>query len=152
MPTDQTIDFVVMFLVLGLLALALGSIALGWIVRQWDMLMSRRAGGSAQLEIDDDRALSRSETNTVNADTARRVAEKETALFHSGENTAIARLIVAGVVKLTEGVKEGTGKRSGDAYSKRTKEIQAIIKDIEDRYPQRTPEQEALRQQLRLEK
>lgn len=43
MPTDKTIDFVVMFLVLGLLFLGLGSWLLGWVVRTWDRVMSRIA-------------------------------------------------------------------------------------------------------------
>lgn len=41
MPTDQTIDFVVMFLTIGLLVLGLGSVALGRIVRAWDWFVNR---------------------------------------------------------------------------------------------------------------
>lgn len=87
-------------------------------------------------------AVSSAETNSETGETAQRVAETEEAIFHSGENTAIARLIVAGAIKLTEGVKEGTGKRSGDAYSKRSKEIQAIVKQMkEPEYPALTAQQ-----------
>jgi hypothetical protein len=153
MPTDKTIDFVVAFLVIGCLTLGLASMLLGWIVRQWDRLMSRRSGGAGAQSGDEsgaNRALSQAETNRETADNLRWVAEREDELFHSGENLAIARLIAAGVVKLTEGVKEGTGKRSGDAYSKRSKEIQALVKELRDKYPQRTPEQEAARESLRL--
>jgi hypothetical protein len=41
MPSDQTIDFVVMFLVVGLLCLGLGSMFVGWVVRQWDQRVNR---------------------------------------------------------------------------------------------------------------
>ncbi len=57
MPADQTIDFVVMFLTLGCLALGLGSMLLGWLVKQYDALMSRwtpaeRAPRPSSLETD----------------------------------------------------------------------------------------------------
>lgn len=45
MPADKTIDFVIMFLVIGLLVLGLGSWLVGWLVRTWDRLMSRSAAG-----------------------------------------------------------------------------------------------------------
>lgn len=38
MPTDQTVDFVIMFLVIGMTVLGLGSVALGWIVKTYDRL------------------------------------------------------------------------------------------------------------------
>jgi hypothetical protein len=41
MPTNQTIDFVVMFLTIGMLALLLGSLALGWAARAWGRLVNR---------------------------------------------------------------------------------------------------------------
>lgn len=41
MPDDKTIDFVVAFISIGLLALGLGSWLLGWVVRAWDRIMSR---------------------------------------------------------------------------------------------------------------
>lgn len=36
MPTDQTIDFVVLFLTIGLLIMGLGSALIGWLMRVWD--------------------------------------------------------------------------------------------------------------------
>jgi len=60
MPTDQTIDFVVMFLIIGLLALGLGSVLLGWLVRTWDrvrhyqpVMSSVTAQTDRQTETDD---------------------------------------------------------------------------------------------------
>jgi len=41
MPDDKTIDFVVAFLAIGLLALGLGSWLLGWLVRTWDRFVNR---------------------------------------------------------------------------------------------------------------
>ena len=41
MPDDKTIDFVVMFLTIGMVTLGLLSMLVGWIVKQYDNLMSR---------------------------------------------------------------------------------------------------------------
>lgn len=41
MPADKTIDFVVMFLVIGLLVLGLGSMLVGWLARTWDQFVNR---------------------------------------------------------------------------------------------------------------
>jgi len=38
---DKTIDFVVAFVSIGMLVLGLGSVALGWIVKTYDRVMSR---------------------------------------------------------------------------------------------------------------
>ncbi len=35
MPADRTVDFVVMFLVIGMITMGLGSAALGWIMSRW---------------------------------------------------------------------------------------------------------------------
>ena len=43
MPADKTIDFVVMFLVIGLLVLGIGSWLVGWLVRTWDRFVNRSA-------------------------------------------------------------------------------------------------------------
>lgn len=43
MPADKTIDTVLMIIAGGLLTLGLGSMLLGWLVRQWDRFMSRPA-------------------------------------------------------------------------------------------------------------
>lgn len=48
MPDNSTIDFVVMFLVIGLLVLGLGSALLGWLVRTWD----RWRGGVSHSGVD----------------------------------------------------------------------------------------------------
>src|SRR5258706_5795193 len=43
MPADKTIDTVLMIIAGGLLSLGLGSMLIGWVVRQWDRVMSRTA-------------------------------------------------------------------------------------------------------------
>ena len=41
MPADKTVDTVLLILALGALTLGLGSVALGWIVKTYDRVMSR---------------------------------------------------------------------------------------------------------------
>jgi len=48
MPADKTVDFVVMVVVFGMLAAGLGSWLLGWVVKQYDVLMSRVKEAPAQ--------------------------------------------------------------------------------------------------------
>lgn len=54
MPTDQTIDFVIIFLIVGLMTLGLGSVVLGVAVRAWDRFVNRSqvvvSSGSAQTD------------------------------------------------------------------------------------------------------
>jgi len=45
MPADKTIDFVIMFLVIGLVTIGLFSMLVGWAVRLWDRLIMSRAVG-----------------------------------------------------------------------------------------------------------
>jgi len=42
-PADSTVDFVVMFVLIGMVTMGLGSVALGWIVKTYDRVMSRAA-------------------------------------------------------------------------------------------------------------
>lgn len=57
MPDDRTIDFVVMFIMIGLLLLGLGSWLIGWLVRMWDRV--RASVNHSQV------VMSRSETDEV---------------------------------------------------------------------------------------
>jgi len=41
MPADKTVDTVLLILALGALTLGLGSVALGWVVKTYDRVMSR---------------------------------------------------------------------------------------------------------------
>lgn len=70
MPADKTIDFMVMFLVIGLLVLGIGSWLVGWLVKQWDRFVNRSqvvmTTGSAQTGADeqtDDRQTQVSEAD-----------------------------------------------------------------------------------------
>lgn len=135
MPADKTIDTMLIILVLGLLTLGLGSVAFGWLVAQWDRVMSRSpraAPADSADESGDDPGVSREQRNDETREIPQWVANMVSDAFHSGENTATARFIVAETTKLTDAVKIGTGKRSGDAYSRRSKDVQAIVKDLRD--------------------
>jgi hypothetical protein len=48
MPADKTIDTVLMIISIGLLAMGLGSMALGWIVKTYDRIMTRMPAPRAQ--------------------------------------------------------------------------------------------------------
>ena len=47
MPDDATIDFVIAFISLGLLALGIGSVLLGWLVRLWDRVRGLEEEGDS---------------------------------------------------------------------------------------------------------
>ena len=53
MPDDKTIDFVVAFIMIGLLALGLGSWLLGWLVKTYDRL---RAGAMSSAVAGDQKS------------------------------------------------------------------------------------------------
>lgn len=84
------------------------------------------------------------------AEISQPVAENSTEMFSCGEIAAAARLVAAGAVKLTEAVKIGLAAKSGDRYSRRTKELQKELKKLLDQYPNRTEQQEQLRQSLKM--
>jgi hypothetical protein len=48
MPADKTVDTVLLILALGALTLGLGSVALGWIVKTYDRVMSRMPAQTEQ--------------------------------------------------------------------------------------------------------
>lgn len=153
MPTDQTIDFVVMFLVIGLLALGLGSWLLGWLAGKWQSLMSRSAGAavSAGRFDADDRPVSPAETNSETDETLQHKAETNREMFTFGETEALARLIVANRIGLTDAVKIGANAKSGEKYQRRSREIKAAVERLQNKYPRMTPEQQAARQAIGLE-
>lgn len=53
MPADQTVDFVIMFLVVGLVSLGLLSMVVGWAVRVWDRIVNRSQIVMSRSEGDD---------------------------------------------------------------------------------------------------
>lgn len=153
MPADKTIDTVLMIIAVGLLTLGLGSVMLGWIVRQWDSLMSRRAGLAVDHNGNEDRAnraLSLDETNNESGETPQWVAETRAESFTLGETEALARLVVSGKLGLTDAIKIGADAKSGEKYQRRSREIKARAEAMKDKYPQTTPEQKKAREALGL--
>lgn len=90
-------------------------------------------------------AISEQIDTAESSETERPIAENEAESFYFGETAAIARLVAAGVLGLTEGVKIGGAAKSGNKYQKRTKAVQAEVDRLTNRYPNRTQEQEAKR-------
>ncbi len=108
------------------------------------------SGGARRASADDrnsdDRAVSLGETNSETAETARRVAEMQAESFTLGETTALARLVAAGEIGLTAAVKIGADAKSGEKYSRRSRQIKAAVEQLQQSYPPLTPEhQRALR-------
>jgi hypothetical protein len=48
MPADKTVDFVILFVIIGFIVAGLGSVALGWAVKRYDMFMSRSPAPAPQ--------------------------------------------------------------------------------------------------------
>jgi hypothetical protein len=135
MPDDKTIDFVVAFLAIGLLALGVGSWLLGWLVRTWDRVMSRTGADlTVELQTQDaqDRAFRPSETNFETDETPQRVAENRAELICFGETEALARLIVAEKIGLTDAVKIGAAAKSGEKYQRRSQDIKAAVERLKE--------------------
>lgn len=86
------------------------------------------------------------------AEIPRSVGEIDPQIFALGETAALARLVAAGKLGLTDAVKIGAGAVSGEKYQKRSREIKAEVERIQHKYPQRTAQQEELRKQLGLSK
>lgn len=98
------------------------------------------------------RPVFKDETNNERAETPQPVGETRDELICFGETLALARMIAAGEAKLTAAVKIGADAKSGEKYQKRSREIKAAVETLQDKYPQRTHEQDALRKELGLRK
>jgi len=79
--------------------------------------------------------ISEPETNLKYIEIPQPVAEISSESITLGETRALARLVAAEQLKLTIAVKIGAGAKSGAKYQKRTREIQAEIERLRDRYP-----------------
>jgi hypothetical protein len=83
--------------------------------------------------------ISPAETNEINSETPRRVAEIEQEKITFAETEvarALARLILAGELDLTKAVKIGTGAKSGAKYQKHSALIKEAIEQLrEPPYP-----------------
>ena len=123
-----------------------------WMARYVMSRSEAAAGHDALVSNDEKTAVSGGETNSETAETPQRVAETAAESFSLGETQALARLVAAGKLGLTDAVKIGADAKSGEKYQKRSREIKAEVDRIQDKYPQRTPEQEQLRKELGIAK
>src|SRR6266540_2569281 len=121
-----------------------------WVADRYLLSSSTGAPAADELEDDDDRAVSPKETNHEPAETPQRVAEMQAESFTFGETAALARLVAAGKLGLTDAVKIGAGAKSGEKYQKRSREIKAAVAQLQQKYRPLTPDQQALREQLDL--
>lgn len=90
------------------------------------------------------------ETNSETDEIPQRVGEIHAESFTLGETTALARLVAAGKLGLTDAVKTGADAKSGEKYQRRSRDIKVMVDRLQQKYPHITPEQEALRKQLKL--
>lgn len=88
--------------------------------------------------------VSPAETNPETAETPHTSAETVAETFTLGETTALARLIVAEKIGLTDAVKIGAGVKSGEAYQKRSRQIKAAVEQLKKKYPDASPTEQAI--------
>lgn len=78
------------------------------------------------------------------------VAEKAYESFYLGETTALARLVAAGKIGLTEAVQIGGAAKSGKKYQQRSADVRAAVTGLTERFPQQTEEQRQQRAALKM--
>ena len=79
--------------------------------------------------------VSEPEITTGNTEILQPVEEFAAEHICLGETRALARLVVAGEIKLTVAVKVGAAAKSGPKYQKRTRQIQAEVERMTNHYP-----------------
>lgn len=79
--------------------------------------------------------ISEPKTNLEMDEIPQPVAENRDELICFGETIALARLVAAEQIKLTEAVKVGAAAKSGPKYQKRSREIKKQVEALRDRYP-----------------
>lgn len=78
------------------------------------------------------------------------VAEKRDESFYLGEIAALARLVAAGAIGLTEATQIGGQAKSGKKYQARSADIKAEVERLTNHYPQQTTEQRQQRAALKM--
>src|SRR6266545_2602660 len=139
---------------LGAAIIAAAAIVSPYVPRWWAWAIGRYltsstagAPGGDDTENDDNPALSLAETNSETAETPQRVAEIRAESFTLGETAALARLVAAGKLGLTDAVKIGAEAKSGEKYQRRSREIKAAVEQLQQKYRPLTDDQRALREQ-----
>lgn len=108
---------------------------LHWLVLPAAYYMSTNIDGAGQQLESQDPAVFEPETTTGNTEILRPVEEFAEEYICLGETQALARLVVAGEIKLTVAVKVGAGAKSGAKYQKRSRQIQAAVEKLTNHYP-----------------
>lgn len=139
MPADKTIDTVLMIIAGGALTLGLGSVLLGWLVRQWDHIMSRGVRSEAEQKSNQEPAFSPATTTPATSNNGIAITAKErNALLLQAKAEALATMVKAQKVGETEGIKlvfgvspSSTNQRYIDARAA----LKAELARIDNPYP-----------------
>lgn len=99
------------------------------------LYMSSTAAPAAAAPAAPEPAILAEESSDEMVETPRSIAENSEELICFGENQALARLVAAGKIGLTEAVKIGAGAKSGAKYQRRSAGIKAAIEALENHYP-----------------
>ncbi len=152
MPADKTIDTVLMILAIGALTLGLGSVALGWLVRQWDRFAHRDATEPEPARSDDIPLPNGAEpqmNGSANAAELYLNAAEVIALHRMIEhNKTAAKPSKSSTIQAGFGISRG----GSQAYQRASLIYDALFGTPAPavRYRERTPEQEAARAALGL--
>jgi hypothetical protein len=98
--------------------------------------MSIPIADAGQAESDYKARISEPETNSEPDEIPQPVAENSAENINLGEIQALARLVLAEKIGLTEAVKIGAGAKSGAKYQRRSAELKAEIERQRSHFPQ----------------
>jgi len=124
-----------LFIIAGAAVIVAGIAMLALRYVNWRENMSSRGVRSVPLRSTDDRrftAVSSGETNYETAETAPRAEEIEREKIAFAETEvahAMARLILAEKIGLTDAVRVGVGKKSGEAYQRASAQVKTAIEE-----------------------
>ena len=90
---------------------------------------------SSALESAYNERISLEKSNDEMVEIPQPVAEKSAELICLGETRALARLVVAERVGLTDAVKIGAGAKSGAKYQRRSQEVKNEVARLKNHYP-----------------
>jgi hypothetical protein len=119
-----------------------------WVV---DLFMVRSPAEPNNWE-DDEPPVSPAKANAETAETPQLDVETRAEIFCFGETVALARLVAAGKVGLTDAVKIGAEAKSGEKYQRRSRQIKQAVEQLKQKFGPLTHEQQATREQLELPK
>jgi hypothetical protein len=115
--------------------------------RRWMRVMSRSAARTMAQVSTQNTAVSVAKLTGETAEIPQRVAENSAETFTFGETQALARLVAAGKLGLTDAVKIGADAKSGEKYQKRSQEIKAAVARLQQKYPELNPDRQQVLKQ-----